>query len=795
MKKSDKNKQLETEDDLNFLKDEIISSIESVTAKEVDTEDEAKSIIEFLRGNMASKEDWSKRNEALTIALQYIKGGIYYFKQGDIQNLVKSIKGLLSDIRPLTIKSTLTFCVGVSQIMKRESYQFISEFIPLMMKLLSHQNINVANCAHISLLEITKTTVNPSLIKQIIPYGNSSDLASKVTVAEMLHIVTETWPAKSIEEVKSQIIDSLTKFSSNSDETLVKISNEAYKNLENVSSRPKTQKSTLPLIFVPRKAKRTDQFSPPRKQKQPQKQSSRQTSKITEPVEDFSEDDIVIKPKKAEPKPTQKEVKEDKPETENITGNEENTEDRLDDFEEVEKQTFIEEGEMPNEQKQEEEEEKAEEIPPEEEEQKEIPQNEEEHKEEEEQQKPQKKQSRIPTKRSAEKQPLQINFEEIIKPSKAEEADLYIEFVSDAINNNDFSQIDPHAEELGPGLKSAINLKPKYSHWLEIVSGLLDKYPEQLQPYIFEIFKETSFNLKIVEKAVQIYTGEVLISDLAASKRSEQNPAAFPFLGALSEINAQVDMLRECPQPHETCAGFCNAVLGLNKLANKTPQISNYVNAHIKKNSFAEDLTKLINQAKEGNNIQEDLQHLLEIFEKDQNAQEMMTIMNSEAIEIFTNENPKQQIAILPLFSNARKFTDVSFSNFVDPIINCMSKEDCEWKEDGKQALTEVLYEVKSMGVLFNIIDRVQDKRRTALEVLHNFFAKATPQRIVPVQKAVAMKLIPYSSSDDDIVRNFVINTFVEINKKIPTVFKKQISKMKPAVQRLVLMKTARANK
>ena len=216
MKKSDKNKQLETEDDLNFLKDEIISSIESVTAKEVDTEDEAKSIIEFLRGNMASKEDWSKRNEALTIALQYIKGGIYYFKQGDIQNLVKSIKGLLSDIRPLTIKSTLTFCVGVSQIMKRESYQFISEFIPLMMKLLSHQNINVANCAHISLLEITKTTVNPSLIKQIIPYGNSSDLASKVTVAEMLHIVTETWPAKSIEEVKSQIIDSLTKFSSNS---------------------------------------------------------------------------------------------------------------------------------------------------------------------------------------------------------------------------------------------------------------------------------------------------------------------------------------------------------------------------------------------------------------------------------------------------------------------------------------------------------------------------------------------------------------------------------------------------
>lgn len=781
-KNSDKNKQLETEEDLIFLQDEMISTIEAVQVKEVDTEEEAKSMIQFLRESMAVKGDWSKRNEALTIALQYIKGGIYYFKQGDIQNLIKSIKGLLSDIRPITIKSTLIFLVGVSQIMKRESFQFLSEFIPLTMKLLTHQNIIVANCAHITLLQIAQTTVNPSLLKQILPFANTQDLAAKVTVAEMLHIAAETWPAKYLDESKSAMNDTLLKFSKDSDKLLAETANNAIKNLENVNSRPKTQKSTLALKFIPRKAKKTDHFSPPRKQK-PQPKF---TPKEKEQKQEFSDDDIIIKPKKQEEHTET--APEKSQETEAILDTEELAEEsktniETEDLLEEEEDIVIEKHEKPKYSPQ-----NVKTQPFEEE-------DGENQKIEDEKQQESKKQSNIPVKKAEEKPQNKFPLADVIIPSKPEEAEILAEILLHAISEGDFSEIDKCAEDLGTGLKFAMVFKQKYSHWPEIISALMEHYQEDLQPYLFEIFKASSFNAQIIEAAIKIYKGEKLIADLAALPRSEQNPAAFPFLCALTDINPNIDMTKPCPPPHGTCENFCNAVLGFNKLANKTPLISKFINDHIKKSSFTEELAQMIHLAKQGKSIADMIQPLLDIFDPENNAQEMSNMVSTDASVIYTDGTVQAQTAFLPLLASSRKFSNVVFSGFVEPIIKLMAADGCQWKEAGINAVIELLYDVKPMSTLFSIIDRAPSLRKISLEVLYGFFKKATPQRIVPIQKAVAQKLIPYSAASDDDVRNYVIGIFVEINKKIPTVFRKQISKMKPAVQRLVLMKTAKSEK
>ena len=78
-----------------------------VTPLEVNSENEAKTTMDFLKTSLESKNDWAQRQEALSLATQYFVGGIHFYAAGNPVPLVTTIKKLLSDGAKLILCSHL----------------------------------------------------------------------------------------------------------------------------------------------------------------------------------------------------------------------------------------------------------------------------------------------------------------------------------------------------------------------------------------------------------------------------------------------------------------------------------------------------------------------------------------------------------------------------------------------------------------------------------------------------------------------------------------------------------------
>ena len=145
-------------------------------------------------------------------------------------------------------------------------------------------------------------------------------------------------------------------------------------------------------------------------------------------------------------------------------------------------------------------------------------------------------------------------------------------------------------------------------------------------------------------------------------------------------------------------------------------------------------------------------------------------------------------LSMITLFS---KFKGVTFGTSLVPIVNVMLNDD-KHSSECLQAMSIILLDVPSMAKAFSIAEKDEDEeersRRIVCNAIYVFFKKLPPQKIVPLLKAVTTKLMPFASDRDEDVRLFVVNTFIEMYKKLPVIFAKQLKKMPPALQRTVMI-------
>ena len=737
-----------TPEELNSLNDEMSQPTKGVTPLEVNSENEAKTTMDFLKTSLESKNDWAQRQEALSLATQYFVGGIHFYAAGNPVPLVTTIKKLLSDLRAASVKDTLIFIIAVSQTMKAEAADFLIKLIPSIMKLLSHQNQVLANAAHISLLQTFKSTTNVKYGKQVLTFASSADVPSRQTVLEFCIIAFNSWSQKLYPELINPIKEVLNKFLTDSNtyisETAEATLNDVVNDENHTVPRKVNRAYVIPLRMIDAKPKR-NQLSPIMKRQNTKKEAQRSRKASPKHVENQSQQDTSIEeiepptPEQTSKIPIRKSsiimhTEEEENENENQNQNE------------TETTTEIQEGE-PTETKK------------------------------------------------------KIRFKNLISAESTDQINQYIKYINNANTSNDWKEIDELRHLVGQSFATIIQKRKKVQVWAPILSILLTRYKEDFQRNIFSITSTLDYHPTIIQILIKEYTIEGLINILANLKGCAKNPNALPFLTAIinvdpelqtnkADLNYELHQINDSDfdaEKYPTILDYLQAVVSFNKLNKSTELINKYIRSCTADVEFEPLLHAAIEKANDGIKPVSEMQQLPLFYNPQQHKQIIENQLDIALSELFISGDEHKIRAALYVAGCYRSFPSISLMTLVEPIVQIIIEKG-PWNDEAMQTLLLLFYDVPSLGVAFDLATKNDAYKRVIVEAIYLFFEKLPPQKIVPLIKALIIKLQPFASDSNEEIRRYVINTFVEIYRKIPNVFKKQMKKLPPATQRIVLI-------
>ena len=734
-----------TEEDLNKLYEELSQPTKGISPLEVNSETEAKTTMEFIKTSLESKNDWAQRQETLNLAIQYFIGGIHFYAAGNPVPLVPTIKKLLSDLRAASVKDTLSFVIAVAQTMKAEADDFVIKLLQPIMKLLSHQNQVLANAAHISLLQTFKSVASVKYAKQVLTFASSTDAPSRQTVLELCIIAFNSWSQKLYPELINPFKDTLSKLltdpsayiAETADSTLSCIVND-----ENHTAPRKVNRGyVIPLRMIEAKPKR-NQLSPIMKKQNAKKEKQKSRNPSPKPEGKHAEVSDELPPVA--------------PEKSRIP---------------IRKSSIImhsDEKEIENENQQEGNEEEAElEV-----------EKEKEHGEEN-----------------------KVRFKSLLSADSTEQINQYIQYINNANANNKWEEVDEYRNLIGPSFSTIIQKRKKVQVWAPILTIILNRYKEELQKNIFTIASTLDYHPTIIQILIEQYTLEELINILANLKGCAKNPNALPFLTAVINLDPelQTNKVNLGYQLHKisdsdfderkypTIRDYIEDVIAHNKLNKSCDLLNKYVQSCTTDVEFEPLLHAAINKANDGIKPVSEMQQLPIFYNPTQHKQLLENQLDIALSDLFFSEDEHKIRAALYMAGCYRSFPTISLMTLVEPIVQIMV-EKCPWRDEAMQTLLILFYDVPSLGIAFDLATRNEAYKRIILEAIYLFFEKLPPQKIVPLIKAVIVKMQPFTSDNDEEIRKYVINTFVVIYKKIPNVFKKQMKKLPPATQRIVLI-------
>lgn len=320
--------------DTNELAAEFEHPLEPFTEFEVETEADAQEQIEKLATDMDPKSSWKIRFDGLQHAMELLKGGIHYYKGGNLHSLAPAIAATIIDLRAVLVKSATLLVTAQVQILEDDYLPSFDTVFPALLKQLVANNSTISNCAHLSLLEIVKHCHNIKIGNAFLANRNAPNPAFRQLAAESAYIILELWGQSHITALSKEIETTLALLEVDKVDNVKDIATKARElNKEEPISptKKKNQKTTLPYVTTPTKKPPTS--PPPKKtRKSPAKKvietpkKTKQEAKPESPgleSQDDEQTELTSEPQEQEPEsepqpeqepaPVEEEVQEPEP--------------------------------------------------------------------------------------------------------------------------------------------------------------------------------------------------------------------------------------------------------------------------------------------------------------------------------------------------------------------------------------------------------------------------------------------------------------------------------------------------
>lgn len=241
-------------DDIANLWEEFLYPFGSVNPIEIETEDQAKSVIAQLQIDLNPKEKWNIRNSGIETAIKCLKGSLYYYNGGDLRDLIPQISGTITDLRTIIVRNGCLLISSLAQVLETDFQSQFDQYFPLLLKQIKNTSNAISTSAHLAILKVALHLTTKSFARSIFNLASNPDLRYRQICSEFCYILAEMWPNSIIDTFKSNLDEIISILSKDQDQIIQCFACSAKDFLENPQAKKaKPTTSIQPLSFERKK--------------------------------------------------------------------------------------------------------------------------------------------------------------------------------------------------------------------------------------------------------------------------------------------------------------------------------------------------------------------------------------------------------------------------------------------------------------------------------------------------------------------------------------------------------------
>ncbi|OHT07938.1 hypothetical protein TRFO_05056 [Tritrichomonas foetus] len=729
---------------------EFASPLDSYQAVEVETNDEAAEKLDKISNDLSQKTAWKTKYDAIKHLMELLKGGIQYYPGGNLQELSPLIASAVLDLRAIIVRASSILVAAAAQLLGEDFEGAACTIFPALLKQISSKNPVISNYCHLALLEIVKHCTTKKVGKLFLANSNSKVTFCRQIAAESCHIINETWPGKISSSMSKEVSSVIEALSTDKDEVVRNIANEAIS--VSRESTPKKKKAPSTLVYSPTSADKKP-LSPITKDRR-----SRSPSPTGSPNQPSSPRSVKFSPTQSQQTPQQLKVQIPAEIPSNLKTNEPLSPKSGDNQFEKETQNL-----SPHS----------------------IRFNFDDQVEDDTQSVMSSKSGRSSQSNRSKRE---VTIEDVMDPSTKKEATLFKAFLDDHVQRFDFNPFLDRKRLVSSVIYAAQQI-PIMDIWKDTLSILLDQFPEDFAPHVISLMSCFSFNEWIYEQCASIYSAQAIAETLITGRRQKMSDAFNFFVVAFRTKTHVIDL-------NDKLKSMIQVLIQSNIRNDETVYLKEAIERAEASPTVDAVLDKLILRLKNNEPWNNDLNVLAELYDQSpQMITQIETVFNDEVPKLISRGTDNQrQDTIEFIIECCGKLRKISFATSVDPIVAVVLDGNCKWEDAAIECLAKMMIDIKALAISIALMENGKHCEQIIVEALLIYFTEAPPQRLLPVQKILVSKLLPFLSSETAETRKTVILIFAEFKRKIPKEFGKLLKKrFTPTQRKLIEMSALKA--